>query len=115
MASETIVTDNFDFDALLDRGHLLNDVLTGMPRVDERLHHVDELTAELRVARDRPRLDQRHTFPRLAPLGVIVLAAFQRTRQRPGRAFRAQTKIDPEDRPLLALRADGTDDFRSEE
>ena len=114
VSRQTTIGHDLLLDALFEHGHLLDDVLARVPRIYERLHHLEKFFAESRIARDGPRLDQRHPLPRFAPLGVVILAAFQRPHQWSRRAFGTQTQIDAKDCAFLARRADGADDFLGE-
>ena len=102
MARELSFAHHFLLNAFLQDAYLLNDVAAGVARVGKVLNHPGERGPNGGIARDGPRLDQRHPFPRFAKLGVVILATIERTNQRAGLAFGPQPQINSEDVPFRA-------------
>ena len=82
----------------LDRGNFVEQIRRRAFRKNERLKLAQEIVGQFAVAADPPRLDQREPLPHFAKAGVIIFHALERTDERPGAAFRAQTQIDAEER-----------------
>src|ERR1051326_9068795 len=82
------------FDAALNVGDLLQQVRRGALGIDKRLMLSQEFVRQFTAASDAPRLDECEALPGLAEAGIIIFHALKRSRQRSGRAFRAQPEID---------------------
>ena len=87
---------HFIFDPVFHGTDLLDHPCVDRPRVSERLDHFKEFPRQSPVSANRPGFDQHHPFPRLPPLGIVILVTAERPRQRPGVAFGPQPEVDPE-------------------
>ena len=89
------------------RLHVRDEMLALGRLPDHGRQGLQVVTAKLGVARHRPALEQRLELPGLGPALVIRTMAGQRPHQRPVPAFRAQVRVDREQRALgRGLRAD---------
>src|SRR5262249_23939570 len=100
VAFHRIHPDYIAFNPSFDRGDLIEQIRRWTAWINERLMWAKKFIGELATASYAARFDQRDPLPGFAKTGVIVLHAFERTREWPCAAFRPQAEIHPEKRAL---------------
>src|SRR5215510_3849608 len=81
--------------------HLLERGMIQIPAVDERPDEHEESLAQPGVSPNRPRLDERETFERLAPCLVVLGDLLERVRNVAAAPHGPQSKIDAIQVPLV--------------
>ena len=87
-------------------GELLDGRVVQVLAVHEGDGQLDEPPAEVEVARDRPRLDEREPLERLAHALVVLRRLLQRVDEVAALPHRAQAHVDPVEVALAGMRAE---------
>src|SRR5439155_13993833 len=95
VALKFVRSDNVTLNTSLDVGDLVEQIGCRAPRINERLMLSEEFVSQLPTAADSARLNQGEALPSFAETGIIIFHALERSRQWPGRAFRAKAEVDP--------------------
>ena len=115
VSPDFFVTNDVPLDPSLDCGNFVEQIRRRAPGINKGLVLPKKFVGELATAANPPRLDQRETFPGFAKPRIIVLHALERSRERPGRPFRPEAKIDSKKRPIRARSGKGLPNLGSKQ
>jgi hypothetical protein len=114
VALNVFVANDVAFDPPLNAADLFQNIAGGTLWKNERLMLPEKFVSQLTTSGDTARLDQSEPFPGLAEPRIIIFHTVDRTRERPGRTFRPQSQIDPEQRAGRIVGRKGLDNFRAQ-
>ena len=95
---DIFVANDVPLDPSFDRGNFVEQIRRRALGINEGLMLAEKFVGELAAAANPARFDQREPFPGFAKTGIVIFHALERTRERPGGAFRPEPEIDPKER-----------------